>query len=64
MYDIAHIEQKKLYKEFGVNAEYLIDHSWGRESCTIADIKTYKPKKIQFQIVKFYLKITHLQKQD
>ena len=44
MYDIAHSEQKKLYKEFGVNAEYLIDHSWGKESCTIADIKAYKPK--------------------
>ena len=44
MYDIAHTEQKRLYKEFGVNAEYLIDHSWGKESCTIADIKAYKPK--------------------
>ena len=44
MYDIAHSNPKKLYKEFGVNAEYLIDHSWGKESCTIADIKTYKPK--------------------
>ena len=44
MYDIAHAEQKRLYKEFGVNAEYLIDHSWGKESCTIADIKAYKPK--------------------
>ena len=44
MYDIAHAEQKKLYKEFGVNAEYLINHSWGKESCTIADIKAYKPK--------------------
>lgn len=44
MYDIAHAEPKKLYKEFGVNAEYLIDHSWGKESCTIADIKAYKPK--------------------
>lgn len=44
MYDIAHTEPKKLYKEFGVNAEYLIDHSWGRESCTIKDIKNYKPK--------------------
>ena len=30
--------------EFGVNAEYLIDHSWGKETCTIADIKAYKPK--------------------
>lgn len=44
MYDVAHTEPKKLYKEFGVNAEFLIDHSWGKESCTIADIKAYKPK--------------------
>lgn len=44
MYDIAHTTQKRLYKEFVVNAEYLIDHSWGKESCTIADIKAYKPK--------------------
>lgn len=32
-----------LYKLFGVNAELLIDHAWGFESCTIADIKSYKP---------------------
>ena len=32
-----------LYKLFGVNAELLIDHAWGLESCTIQDIKTYKP---------------------
>lgn len=32
-----------LYKLFGVNAELLIDHAWGIESCTIADIKQYKP---------------------
>ena len=44
MYDVAHADSKRLYKEFGVNAEYLIDHSWGKESCTIADIKKYKPK--------------------
>ena len=44
MYDVAHTEPKRLYKEFGVNAEYLIDHSWGKEICTIADIKEYKPK--------------------
>ena len=44
MYDVAHTDQKRLYNEFGVNAEYLIDHSWGKESCTIADIKKYKPK--------------------
>lgn len=31
-----------LYKMFGVNAELLIDHAWGWEPCTIADIKSYK----------------------
>ena len=44
MYDIAHSDEKKLYKEFGINAEFLIDHSHGRETCTIKDIKNYKPK--------------------
>lgn len=33
-----------LYKLFGVNAELLIDHAWGWESATIADVKAYKPK--------------------
>jgi DNA polymerase V len=33
-----------LYKLIGVNAELLIDHAWGWEPCTIADIKAYKPK--------------------
>ena len=32
-----------LYKLFGINAELLIDHAWGFECCTIADIKAYKP---------------------
>ena len=32
-----------LYRTFGVNAELLIDHAWGWEPCTIADIKSYKP---------------------
>lgn len=34
-----------LYELFGVNAELLIDHAWGWESCTIADIKAYKPRE-------------------
>lgn len=33
-----------LYKTFGVNAEILIDHAWGKEPCTMADIKNYKTK--------------------
>lgn len=33
-----------LYELFGVNAELLIDHSWGWEPATIADIKAYQPE--------------------
>lgn len=33
-----------LYGLFGINAELLIDHAWGWEPCTIADIKAYKPE--------------------
>ncbi len=33
-----------LFKLFGINAELLIDHAWGYEPCTIADIKKYKPQ--------------------
>jgi len=32
-----------LYKLFGINAELLIDHAWGWEPCTIADIRAYRP---------------------
>ena len=40
----ASIENEDLlYKLFGVNAELLIDHSWGWEPCTIKDVKSYKP---------------------
>ena len=33
-----------LYRLFGVNAELLIDHAWGWEPCTIAEVKAYKPR--------------------
>lgn len=33
-----------LYRLFGVNAELLIDHAWGWEPCTMADIKAYRPE--------------------
>ena len=33
-----------LYRMFGVQAELLIDHAWGWEPCTIADIKAYRPQ--------------------
>ena len=35
--------EELLYKLFGVRAELLIDHAWGREPCTMADIKAYRP---------------------
>ena len=37
-------DEDLFYKLFGVNAELLIDHAWGWEPCTIADIKSYKPE--------------------
>lgn len=36
--------EELLYKLFGVNAELLIDHAWGYEPCTMADVKAYKPE--------------------
>lgn len=44
LYDIAHFDEKILYKEFGVNAEFIIDHAKGIEPCTIAEIKNFKAK--------------------
>lgn len=36
--------EEMLYKLFGINAELLIDHAWGYEPCTIADIRAYQPE--------------------
>ena len=44
MKDVASCNPNILYKEFGINAEILIDHSLGKESCTLKEIKEYKPK--------------------
>lgn len=47
MGDIAQMsvaDEEWLYRQFGVDAEILIDHAWGQESCTLADIKNYRPK--------------------
>lgn len=39
------IDREELfYRLFGVNAELLIDHAWGHESCTMAEIRAYQPK--------------------
>lgn len=45
MEDIAHADEDLLYDAFGVDAELLIDHAWGRESTTMEDIKNYRPQK-------------------
>lgn len=44
MGDVAQADEDMLYRMFGVDAELLIDHAWGRESVTMADIKAYRPK--------------------
>lgn len=44
MYDIAYANEELLYHLFGVDAELLIDHAWGIEPVTIADIKSYNSR--------------------
>ena len=44
MGEVAEADEKLLYKLFGIDAELLIDHAWGRETTTIADIHAYKVK--------------------
>ena len=44
MRGIATIHEDYLYQEFGIDAELLIDHAWGREPTTIRDIKNYRSK--------------------
>ena len=44
MRQLAACDEDRLYREFGKDAELMIDHAFGREPVTIADIKAYKPK--------------------
>ena len=41
---VARMEPATLYREFGKNARFLMDHALGLEPCTIPDIKAYRPK--------------------
>lgn len=41
---VTRLSEQTLYREFGVNAEFLIDHAKGIEPCTIRDIQAYKAK--------------------
>ena len=43
MEDIAHADEELLYRTFGVDAELMIDHAWGRETVKISDVKNYRP---------------------
>ena len=43
--DTDYYNEDLLYKLFGINAELLIDHAWGWEPATIAEIKAYHPEK-------------------
>ena len=45
LHGITTIPEDRWYKEFGVNAELLIDHAWGRETCTMKEIHAYRPAK-------------------
>lgn len=42
MGEVAHADEDMLYKLFGVDAELLIDHAWGKEPTLMSDIKSYK----------------------
>lgn len=44
MKDIALAKEETIYSLLGIDAELLIDHAWGKEPTTIAEIKAYKPK--------------------
>lgn len=44
MEGITKLKEDLLYDEFGINAELLIDHAWGKETCLMSDIKAYKSK--------------------
>ena len=44
MRGITQMDTALVYKIFGKNAELLVDHAWGRESCLISDIKNYRSK--------------------
>ena len=44
LHGITEIPEELLYREFGINAELLIDHAKGEEPCTIEDVHNYKSK--------------------
>ena len=45
---VAALDEEVLYREFGVNAAYLIDHAFGVEPVTIAEIQAYRPAETSY----------------
>ena len=45
LHGITTVPEERWYKEFGINAELLIDHAWGCETCTMKEIHMYRPAK-------------------
>ncbi len=43
--DSDYYNEELLYQLFGVNAEILIDHAWGYEPVTMAQVKAYQPRE-------------------
>lgn len=41
----GYYQEDLLYDMLGINAELLIDHAWGYESCTMKEIKAYRPSQ-------------------
>lgn len=46
--DIAHADEEWLYRTFGIDAELMVDHAWGREPVTMADIKACQAERKSF----------------
>lgn len=44
LHGVTRLPMDVLRREFGVRAEELMDHAWGREGCTLAEIKAYRPR--------------------
>ena len=47
VYDLAGIcaeDPRVIRRMFGKNGEVLLDHAWGQEPCTIAEVRAYEPR--------------------
>ena len=65
MYDLAHSNYNRLFKEFGINAELLIDHSYGKERLVQLQILKHILLRVTLYLqIKCYLRIIHGKKQD